>query len=166
MVKRRLLVSGKCLRAREKAIRLMAQHGLIGWQFRFGSSRRRAAACFYPAGHLPGKIELSVHFIERNDEARVDDTILHEIAHALAGQESGDRGHGEAWRAACVRIGAKPNRCYVADEVDMPRGRWQAQCPGCKREFHRHRKPKHMDTQYCVPCGPDKGSFTWRDSRA
>jgi predicted SprT family Zn-dependent metalloprotease len=37
----------------------------------------------------PKAIELSLHFIERNAEDVIRDTLLHEIAHALVGP-----GHG------------------------------------------------------------------------
>src|SRR5690606_4249153 len=37
------------------------------------------------------------------------DTVLHEIAHALAYQESGDTGHGPAWKAKAIRLGTSPS---------------------------------------------------------
>jgi len=40
-------------------------------------------------------------------EEQVRDTILHEIAHAIAGHKAG---HGWQWKAECRRIGANPNR--------------------------------------------------------
>ncbi len=39
----------------------------------------------------------------RNEQVR--DTVLHEIAHAIAGPEAG---HGPLWKATARRIGATP----------------------------------------------------------
>ena len=49
------------------------------------------------------RIELSRYFVAHNDEAAVRDPLLHEIAHALAGEKAG---HGPKWRRVCERIGA------------------------------------------------------------
>jgi predicted SprT family Zn-dependent metalloprotease len=38
------------------------------------------------------------------------DTILHEIAHAIHFEETGDSDHSEGWKRVCVRIGANPKR--------------------------------------------------------
>src|SRR5262245_52564546 len=49
-------------RARELAVRLMAEHGLTGWEFGFNVNVRRAGVCKYPTRTRPGRIELSRHF--------------------------------------------------------------------------------------------------------
>lgn len=146
-------VSGRAVRIREMAVGLMARHGLAGWQFAFNDNARRAGVCFYPSGVMRGRIELSVHFVERNGDDVVRDTVLHEIAHALVGKE---HGHGPVWKAKCVEIGAKPERCYGSG-VNMPRGRWRTECPGCHKSFSRHRKPHQLAGWWCKSCGPSKG---------
>jgi predicted SprT family Zn-dependent metalloprotease len=83
---------------------------------------------------------------------------MHEIAHALVGPK---HGHDDIWKTVCRRIGARPVRCYSLDTVDMPKGRWKAQCNSCKKEFHRHRKPKHNGYLHCRSCGPVNGSLTY-----
>ncbi len=132
------------------ASRLMHDHGLIaaGWAFKWNHGRRTLGLCRYTGQ----TIELSVYFVLKNDEAQVRDTILHEIAHALAGHRAG---HGQAWQMACMRIGAKPERtCSVAD---MPKGKWKALCGGCNTLHHRHKKPPGGATYHCRACGADKG---------
>jgi predicted SprT family Zn-dependent metalloprotease len=145
---------------RELAVRLMAEHGLAGWEFGFNANVRRAGVCKYSTRTRPGRIELSRHFAAANLEAEVRDTILHEIAHALVGP---DHGHDAAWRATCAEVGARPERCY-GEHVRMPRGRWRATCAGCNREYDRHRRPARLSGWYCRACGKDRGSLRWREA--
>jgi predicted SprT family Zn-dependent metalloprotease len=150
--------ASKSTKARELAIRLMTEHGLVGWQFAFNASLRRAGVCYYPARGRPGRIELSVHLAGRAAVAEVRDTILHEIAHALVGP---DHGHDATWKAKCLEVGARPERCLDAVVANMPMGRWRASCPACNQQFSRHRKPKRLAGWHHRPCGPGRGSFTW-----
>jgi predicted SprT family Zn-dependent metalloprotease len=140
--------------ARDQAVALMAAHGLHTWAFRFNTNVRRAGVCHY----RPGRIELSAHFVERNSDAEVLDTILHEIAHALVGPR---HGHDAAWKAKCVEIGARPRRCYDR-AVDMPTGKWRATCPSCSTEYDRHRRPRRLTGWFCRTCGPERGLIRWR----
>lgn len=148
-------VTRRSLEARALAIKLMAQHGLYAWSFCFTNAKRQAGVCQF------GKkwIGLSVHFCERNDLDTVRNTILHEIAHALAGPSAG---HGPEWQRVCVRIGAKPERCYDTG-VEMPEGRWHGQCPNCKKTHRRHRKPRSGGGVFyhCRKCGPVLGKIVW-----
>ena len=75
--------------AEQIAEHLMTRHGLMGrgWSFAFNRRKRSLGLCHYTAR----RIELSSHFVEMNDETQVRDTVLHEIAHALAGREESGR---------------------------------------------------------------------------
>lgn len=161
-------MSGKAVRgltarqeeARVLAVGLMRQWGLTGWEFRFNNRKRGMGLCRYPwpTLGLPGRLELSVHFVERNPADVVRDTILHEIAHALSGPRTG---HGPQWRRWCGVVGANPER---QGQADMPPGRWRATCPSCQTVYNRHRRPKGAG-YYCPDCGRDRGrlSFTPHD---
>lgn len=102
--------------AEQLANELMAHHGLHvnGWRFAFDQGSRTFGRCW----HAPRKtITLSRLLTHHNDESEVRNTILHEIAHALCGPFEG---HGPLWHQVCVEIGAKPQRCYSAAEVNVP----------------------------------------------
>lgn len=130
----------------------MDQHNLQDWSLGFNRRKRSLGVCYYQRR----RIELSAHYVLRNLEASVRDTILHEIAHALAGQQAG---HGPAWKALCRQLGATPARCDPT--AQMPAGRWQAVCPSCQKQFHRHRRPLHGATYICRRCGPERGRITF-----
>jgi predicted SprT family Zn-dependent metalloprotease len=140
--------------ARRLALELMAAHGLVGWTFGLNKRKRCLGLCRYGAK----TIELSIYFIDRNEQDEIRDTILHEIAHALVGP---GHGHDAVWKAKAVQVGARPERCARAE---MPEGRWQALCGGCGQAFSRHRRPQRTSGWYCRACGPERGRFTWREA--
>lgn len=120
--------------ARALAEALMARHGLSGWSFGFDRARRRLGSC------QPGRrrITLSAVLTRLNDAPVIEDTILHEIAHALT---PGD-GHGAAWRAACLRLGAKPERCAADGEVALPPAPYALVCDRCGARYPRFRRSR------------------------
>lgn len=136
---------------RQLALDLLASHGLQDWSFAFNWRKRSLGLCLYRLR----RIELSVHFVERNDRVEIVDTILHEIAHALVGPQ---HGHNTTWKRKCLEIGARPERC---GDAAMPEGRWQAACTGCGQQFRRHRRPKRIRGWFCLKCGPDAGKLVW-----
>jgi predicted SprT family Zn-dependent metalloprotease len=142
--------------ARRIALALLSQHGLTDWTFAFNRAKRTMGLC----RHLERRVELSVYFVLANDADNVRDCILHEIAHALAGLEEG---HGPRWKLICRRIGARPERC---GDARMPDGKWRAVCPGCRREYTRHRRPARRSLYCCSDCGWQGGQLKFRERAA
>ena len=96
-----------CFRDIEIYARLkMDEYGLNDWQFGWDRARRRLGVCRL----LKKSITLSIHFVHANLEIphEIRDTILHEIAHALAWTRHRDRSHGPLWKTICLEIGAVP----------------------------------------------------------
>jgi predicted SprT family Zn-dependent metalloprotease len=119
--------------AEELAKRLLRLHRVPrGWSFAFDRSKVRFGKCDYRRK----QISLSRHLVELNDEAEVRDTILHEIAHALAPR---GEGHGPAWKALALSIGCNGMRCYRRD-VTRPAPKHKGTCPSCRRVIYRHRR--------------------------
>ena len=139
--------------AKALAFRLMAKHGLqlpaqqnetkkrqSLWLFRFDNAVRRFGACWYE--HKT--IRLSRELMKLNNEQQVQDVILNEIAHALAGRRSG---HGPHWKQIAVSIGCNGLRYYDPAAVKTPSPKWSGDCPRCKQRRYSHRRRS-------VACGP------------
>lgn len=83
------------------ARRLMEEHGLGDWTLAFVEAKRRLGDC-----HFGDRvIRISRAHALQGSEDQIRDTVLHEIAHAIAGPEAG---HGPLWKATARRIGATP----------------------------------------------------------
>lgn len=82
---------------------LLSEYNLTekGWSFLYNTRRRSLGLCNY----MKRTIELSHQFTSSNDRATVEDTIRHEIAHALVGS---GHGHGAVWKRMAVKVGANP----------------------------------------------------------
>jgi predicted SprT family Zn-dependent metalloprotease len=143
--------------ARALAIAQLQKHGLTkqGWRFGFDQAKRRLGCCNYSKKW----IQLSMPLTKSNGYDQVLDTVLHEISHAIAGHKAG---HGPVWKEIARKVGAKPERCFSAEEVNMPEGKFHYQCPACRRGISRHRR---MESQVaCKTCCEEHsgGSFDAR----
>lgn len=123
--------------AEKLAYELMGQHKLFsnGWGFKFDNARVRFGLCAWSKK----TISLSRHLTELNDEEQVRDTILHEIAHALAPKRAG---HNRQWVYQCLQVGAKPQRCYSDTAVKTPERVVVGTCPNCERTVERFKRMK------------------------
>ena len=131
--------------AEKLALNLMRQHNLtnIGWRCEFDNAKRRFGCC----NHRTKIISLSRELVKLNDEAKIENTILHEIAHALVGR---NHGHDNVWRQKAIEIGCDGNRCYSTDNTNIVVGKYKATCPKCNHVHHKHRKPKNQSS--CGKC--------------
>jgi len=122
--------------AKRMARRLMNKHGLQAWTLKFTHAKRRFGSCTKRSR----LITISQPLTELNSIEQVRDTILHEIAHALAPHGAS---HGIEWKRICVRIGAEPKRCYGDDVVQpkmKPRKVCVGHCPECGYETIRRQR--------------------------
>ncbi|MEU4688997.1 SprT-like domain-containing protein [Actinoplanes sp. NPDC023714] len=129
--------------ARALATGLMARHGLTGWTFAFDDAKTRAGVCH----HGRRVIGLSRPLTALYSVEQVTDTVLHEIAHALAGPA---HGHDRVWRRIAVRIGCSGMRCVPAEAPRID-GRWVGVCPAGHRTT-AHRRPTRVRS--CLDCSP------------
>jgi predicted SprT family Zn-dependent metalloprotease len=139
--------------ARHLAEHLMRLHKVPSeWTFRFDRSKVRFGKCDY----AKREISLSQHLVELNAAQEVLDTILHEIAHALAGPRAG---HGCAWKRVALSIGCNAQRCY-GGEVSRPAPKYKGTCPSCRSVIYRHRRMK-ISCGKCAAVYDPKYVFVW-----
>jgi predicted SprT family Zn-dependent metalloprotease len=134
---------------------LLAEYELQaeGWRVTIDKQKIRAGVCRYG----PKTIGLSAYLIRLNEESEVRNTILHEIAHAL----TPGAGHGPIWQAKALEIGARPDRCYTRDEMEMPVGNWKATCDACGEDLFREKKPKGRSHYHNRPQCYKPGVSEW-----
>ncbi len=128
---------------------LMHQHGLSSeWVFRWQNKKRSLGTCSYGCR----EIRLSKWYVELNDMKDVKDTILHEIAHALAYERYGSKGvgHGRLWKSICRKIGAIPKSCSKSN-LNKPKNHHKYVDTCCGLTFRKHRLRKNR-TYSCPKC--------------
>lgn len=132
---------------------LLVAHGLGDWQVRLDNARRRAGVCHFDRR----TIGLSAPLTRLHSDEHVRDTILHEIAHALAGPR---HGHDAHWRRVARQIGCSGERCVPADAPTVETA-WLGVCPA-GHSVGRHRRPERVMT--CRQCSTRfdlAHLFTW-----
>lgn len=145
--------------AKKLTERLMQQHmpELVadGWRFNWHKSVRSFGTCHYGFK----EISLSEQLVQMNDDERVTRTVLHEIAHALAGKKAG---HGYKWRAICVRLGGDGQRNWSDENTNPVPPKYIGTCPA-GHTSRRYRKPRSVHS--CGKCSPvfsREHLITWR----
>ena len=113
----------------------LLEHGLAaqGWTGHLDNALRRFGVC----DHRRKRITISRHLAAINSDEETLDTVLHEVAHALAGPKAK---HDLQWRAIAARIGANPDGIHDAEEVSSVAGSWflvHADTGEVFRSYHR-----------------------------
>lgn len=136
---------------------LLQEWGLTekGWTFIWGNKKRAFGTCRY----RPRTIELSLYLLPTIHDEEAEDTIRHEIAHALDFEDRGTSDHSWRWKAWAVKVGANPERCgkhtnEEAREAIAYKSKYRFECSTCGhvRASHR-RQPSHRRTS-CEKCYP------------
>lgn len=123
---------------------LIQQHLGDNWAFRWSRAKFTYGTC-YCNSHL---ITISKTLALLNSWETTQDTVLHEIAHGLAGNK---HGHDATWRRYCRQIGAKPERCYSTKDVVTPLPKYYAICEHCGHTYTRNRigKGRRYSCSHC-----------------
>jgi predicted SprT family Zn-dependent metalloprotease len=121
-----------------------------GWTFGFDRAKTRLGVC----RPRTKRITLSSHLSRTLPTAEVEDTVRHEIAHALDVERRGRTNHDRTWKALARRCGATPERCYAGDLPDDPAAPYACTCPGCGATLDRYRQPATpLRCQACAHAG-------------
>lgn len=119
---------------------------LVGWHFGWDKTTRRLGCCKMQLQ----RISLSQYYAEAyatKGPEQLWRTLLHELAHALAWQYHGARGHGPVWQRYCAALGIPGERASVRNiELNAPQR--AARFSLCHRETGEvyrtyTRRPRH-----------------------
>lgn len=129
-----------------------------GWTFGFDRARKCLGVC-RPATK---RITLSAHLSRTLPEADVEDTVRHEIAHALDHElhpdRRGRRAHDRTWKALARRCGATPERCFDGDLPADPAAPYATACPSCGAAGTLYREP--VRAHLCPSCSrPSRAAY-------
>jgi len=126
----------------------------LGYTFKFDNAKRRFGLCSYRRK----EISLSKPLCEYNLDNffQINDTMLHEIAHALSYKIHGDRGSGHCkrWVHVAKSIGCNGIRCYDSKQVNNIEHKYSLICDTCGGNYPRHRKPRQEYS--CAKCEPKR----------
>lgn len=139
---------------------LVRQYLGPSWHFDFDHGKSRAGMCNY----RKRRISLSRHLATRNSDEFNRQTLLHEIAHGLAGHGAG---HGPEWLRLAREIGYTGDRTH-SGQVAREYARWLGVCPQ-GHEVLRFRRPKNMGKLSCAQCAPRfdrRYLISWRERSA
>jgi len=120
------------VRVRTWANALIALHLDDSWSFGFDNAKTRAGLCNYTRK----RITVSRYLAEKFEDDAIHQTLLHEVAHAMAGPRAG---HGPKWKAVANELGYEGGRLHdgpIANELAP----WVGTCPA-GHIIHRYRRP-------------------------
>jgi hypothetical protein len=133
---------------------LIARHLDPEWTFGFDRAKTRAGLCNHTRKHISVSCYLAAHY----GEHEIQQVLLHEIAHALAGARCG---HGAPWLAAARRIGYEGGRLHhggIADELAP----WIGFCPRGHTHFRFRIPHGALACRLCAQRFDPANLITWR----
>ena len=142
----------------EIAGRLIEQNGANrampkGWTFGFDLAPSRAGVCRY----RERRIDLSVSYCLAATRADIEDTILHEMAHAMVGPQ---HNHDKVWKQKAREIGCAGERCHRVQHT-VPK--WVGECACGQQWFRQVLQRRMMTNRVCAKC---MGDIRWRRNAA
>jgi predicted SprT family Zn-dependent metalloprotease len=112
-----------------RCFELMKQHLSNDWAFSLNMRKYNCGFC----DRRKKLISVNYYFIKSAPLAEIEDTVLHEIAHAKT-----NGAHDYSWKIMCKSLGAKPTRTTDV-KFETPSGKWSMSCPTCgwTRDIHK-----------------------------
>lgn len=89
----------------------------LGWRFEFNTRKRAAGLCNYRTK----TISVSKWLLMQNlDKAlNFENTVRHELAHALDKAMGGSNHHNNVWKAIARKVLCTAERCYSSEEISV-----------------------------------------------
>ena len=133
----------------------LIKHHNIGYTFGWINTRRVLGRCYYYRKH----IALSRKTTPYQTEDQVLDTILHEIAHALA-FKAGGRHHDNIWKGFSNQLGAIPTRIQPGEHKPML-STYIGKCLTCGHEWNVNKRIRNAQHRGCKTNTTSFGVILW-----
>lgn len=140
-------------RVRVWAEALIRTHLDPTWSFGFDHAKRRAGLCDYTRK----RISLSRYLTARYDDETNHQTLLHEVAHALAGAGAG---HGTRWKTVARDLGYVGGTTHQG-ETAVELAPWVGVCPAGHVAYRHRRASRPTSCAKCAPRFDARYAFTW-----
>lgn len=136
---------------------LFQRHGIANYSFGFDRAIRRAGLCDYKNR----RITISKHLVASGDMDLIHQVLLHEIAHALAGQAAG---HGKIWKQKATELGYRHER-IDGSELAKDSAKWKGQCPSGHEHFRSRKPTRALSCKHCAPRFSRRYLISWVAAR-
>ncbi|TXK10165.1 SprT-like domain-containing protein [Microbacterium hatanonis] len=140
-------------RVRTWAEALLALHLDASWSFGFDNAKLRAGVCDFRRK----RITVSRYLSARHDDEENHQTLLHEVAHAIAGPGAG---HGPRWKAIARDLGYVGGTTHRG-ETAVELAPWVGVCPAGHVAYRHRRAPRATSCSKCAPRFDLRYLFTW-----
>jgi predicted SprT family Zn-dependent metalloprotease len=89
----------------------------LGWTFKWGTAKLAAGVCRFKTNRMTGEIlnksiTISKYCSERHTKEMIENTITHEIAHAIDVEQRGTSDHSFLWANIHKELGGNGERTY------------------------------------------------------
>jgi len=123
----------------------------LGWVKKYGKKKNSFGTCRINRSRSIKEVILSEWMIKNSDApiSKWEDTVLHEIAHAIDFERRGSSSHDHVWRSIALQIGCVGERCGSA-EIDPSAYRYKLTCNNCDEIVYRHKSSRK--TSACYNC--------------
>lgn len=119
----------------------MINLAFIGWKFEFNTRKRAAGLC------SKGKktIYISKWLLDQNlhKSLEFENTLRHEIAHALEFEIRGASDHGRLWKFIARQVLCTAERCFTSEQIGVTETtKYTLICDTCGKKQPRHKVMK------------------------
>ena len=140
-------------RVRHWAEALLSVHLSPEWSFGFDNAKRRAGLCDFTRK----RITVPRYLAARHDDDTNHQTLLHEVAHALAGAAAG---HGPRWKAIARDLGYVGGTTHHG-ETATELAPWVGVCPAGHVAYRHRRASRQTSCARCAPRFDERYLLTW-----
>lgn len=121
----------------------------LGWKFEYNSRKRAAGLC----SKTEKTIFISRWLLEQNlsKGLEFEDTLRHEVAHAIDFEIRGTSDHGRVWKLIARQVLCTAERCFRSDRIEVTETtKYTLICDSCGTKSARHKVTKRKGA--CVKC--------------